>query len=590
MDTWHYRFKRVYALFFAILGMNLITGTSSAQPDAQATAIAAVRSAMDAYSNLNIDEAKTQLEETLALAADLNARTLARIYTSLGMVWSGGFSEPEKGQENFKIAVCLDGDISVDPLYLTPEIETEFNLAKLQVTPEACEEILSDVVLPADFASASEETPAEEPSQPTPSIAPCGDHMPITEQKQKHELPFYLELSSEFESNVDRLVVKYAFDASPDYTEIELKPTGDGVGALLTCDQGQIRVFDPASISYFIEGTDVTGQVVCGHGIEEAPIQILMMPDAQPLPAFGDLRPKECAPCPPWDETCAKKDALPGRGEVCSPTVGCQIGLVCSDLNVCEKGWASAGPKDGPSKFYVNVGGGGGVGYFKKDWQTRIWDGNAPNRGAPGPGAIVIKDQGGGFAWSGIPVRLAVGFFVTPDLSLEVSGRFDVYVVSVNNPTSCWDQVGGVPSGNDISCDPSAFPDPELVDPQSDAQVEAYWKRSIALRNDGSQIWTSEYQYAWIVNARARYRVLKSGPMGISLFGGAGYGQMQFRVPSDETNYFPMTGMVNVELGPALSFFFNNHVGLQVELPIDFLFGDGFSVNADLVLGMGIGF
>ena len=48
--------------------------------------------------------------------------------------------------------------------------------------------------------------------------------------------------------------------------------------------------------------------------------------------------------------------------------------------------------------------------------------------------------------------------------------------------------------------------------------------------------------------------------------------------------------MVNIELGWGLAYFFNRHVGLIFDVPIDFILGDGFAINFDVNLGLGVGF
>jgi hypothetical protein len=463
--------------------------------------------------------------------------------------------------------VCLDPTISVDPLFLTPEMDTEFSLAKLQANPSACSAAIASV--PA--AGGSSETPDFEMSVTEPTITPCGEHEPIREQKEKHEIPFYVVLDPEMEAQVDVLVVRYAFDASSDYKQIEFEKRDIGYGALLTCDEGQIRIFDPATVSYYIEGTNAIGEVICGHGTKEVPNEILMMPDAVPLPPIGGMTPKECAPCPPWDKTCGRM-TLPGLGDPCRPDKGCQEGLKCADFGICEMEEKPAGSQ-GPSTFYVNIYGGTGFAYFNKDWSIKTVNED---------GQITEAPQGSGTAWAGIPARLAVGYFVIPKLSVEISGRFDIYVASINEPQSCWDAGGKTEEGMDsITC----YPQPT---------TEEEGKTSVAYTDDpnegGQEIWIKEYQYAWIINARARYKLLSQGAFVLSAFGGLGYGHIQYRIAGEGTAYFPMVGMVDIELGPGISYFFTDHFGFNLEVPIDILVGDGFALNFDLALGLGFGF
>jgi hypothetical protein len=127
---------------------------------------------------------------------------------------------------------------------------------------------------------------------------------------------------------------------------------------------------------------------------------------------------------------------------------------------------------------------------------------------------------------------------------------------------------------------------------QEDAIEEG--KQLVALTNPyaqgGVQIWEKEYQYAWIVNARARYRLVSAGAFAFSVFGGIGYGYIQYRIAGAGTSYFPMAGMVDIEVGPGISYFFTDHFGVNLEVPIDILVADGFALNLDLAVGLGFGF
>ncbi len=588
------RDKQGAVLAALLMILALVPAPAQTQGDATAQAVGLVRQAMDAYGNLEFDSAKNTLEQALAMASQIDTKTLANAYASLGMVMSGGFADNATAQNNFVIALCLDSAVGVNPLYSTPEIDLLFTMAKGQASPESCPSVLSGITQPGGGDTGGD-MGGSVLDLLEPSIAPCGDYMPMDEQKQKYELPFYIELSPEMRGQVNRLTVKYAFDSSEQYTEIKLPQRGAGFGAMLSCDLGQIHIYDPSTIAYFIEGLDATGQVVCGHGTQEMPIEVLMMPDAEPIPSIAGMLPKECAPCPPWEPDCHPKDTsfLPKENEGCLPDVGCADGLTCSDLGICAKDDVKEDGARGPSKFYVNVGGGAGFGYMYRDITIRQMDYTADPEGDAWEGVPrgVIEEikkkasETDGTAWSGIPLRLAVGFFVSPKLSLEVSGRFDVYVTSTNEPQSCWDAAGGSVEGlQDLTtCSiPIATGNPE--------DAEAIARLAVAHDVSANEIMVKEYQYAWLVNARLRYRLLSKGVFALSLFGGLGYGHVQYRIAGSDTPYFPLPGGFNIEIGPGFSFFFTDHFGLNIEVPIDVVAGDGFALNFDLNVGLGFGF
>ncbi|MCP4678587.1 MAG: caspase family protein [Deltaproteobacteria bacterium] len=252
----------------------------------------------------------------------------------------------------------------------------------------------------------------------------------------------------------------------------------------------------------------------------------------------------------------------------------------------------------GPKTFYVNLAAGVGTGYFdKKEWIK--W----PNYGIDpedSPGAAVAPPRGAiaedkyqipGVAWSGIPIRLAVGFFVAPKLSVEISGRFDVWVTSRQEPISCYEKNGGTLEGIDqISCNVDL---PIEGKGYSEAEQEEIARKAFAVgdASDSSGM-RKEYQVPWLINARLRYHVVARRSMTFSLFAGLGYGHIQYKIPdsADINSYYPMVGMVNVEVGPTIGFYFSDHFGIIIETPVDIVFGDGFSLNTDAVVGFSSGF
>jgi opacity protein-like surface antigen len=236
-----------------------------------------------------------------------------------------------------------------------------------------------------------------------------------------------------------------------------------------------------------------------------------------------------------------------------------------------------------------------------------------------GTGAIVEfderPDKKPASAWNGIPVRLELGFHITPKLSIELAGRFDAYVVTNIEPVSCWDAAGGdlftmvdvtpIDDDNDgvpdryVNNDPGKcsfdWADPSPIEvsqlQNSPANIETLGKAAVAQEN-GETVTTSSNQIAWLVTARVRYQLITKGGLRGTVFGGAGYGHAHYRVSSTTGNdvYFPLIGMAAIELGPGVAYYFTDNIGLVFEVPITFLVGDGFAANFDFNLGLGAGF
>jgi tetratricopeptide (TPR) repeat protein len=112
-----------------------ILASSSAIAHAQANPrqlAEANRAAMDAYNNLEIEQAKETLERAIA-GAESNGLTgsgLARTYANLGVVEIGGFSDSAAALEAFVRALQEDASVEPDPLVSTPEVLSVFAQAK----------------------------------------------------------------------------------------------------------------------------------------------------------------------------------------------------------------------------------------------------------------------------------------------------------------------------------------------------------------------------------------------------------------------------------------------------------------------------
>jgi hypothetical protein len=557
-----------------LLAVVLLAPAAASAQNQKTQALGLVRDGMDAYSNLDLDTAKAKLEEALALASYLDKSTLARVYVSYGVLEIGGYTDNAKGQRNFMIALCLDQTIMVDPLLSTPEIDIVFTMAKKQANPSQCQGLLGSIVMPGGPAP----IPGPGPGPgPMPTAPACGTHSPPTAQKAKHELPVYIDLAPQLRPNVARLVLKYSMDGVT-YMEMLMDPLGTGHAAQVTCDEGQIRIYDPASISYYIEGFDRMGNLVCSQGSAQSAHVVAMDPMAPPLPGLPGLAPpKECVPCPPWDQDCG----LPGEGDPCDPMKGCKTDLVCGEAGICEPSDAAGAPAGGVQKFYVNIGGGVGFGYMKMDMEfDQISDEGDPEDA----GINTVTDTPSGFAFGGIPVRLWLGFFVIEDLAIEVRGRFDVKIDSFSEPVSCWDGV----NHNEDELD-SATCTQEPVETVEDA------KQAVALTdtldNDGVPVERKEMVWALLGNVGVRYQMVNTGPFRLSAFGGLGFGKIKYRVAAPGGDpYFPSPWGLDIELGLGLAYYFTDNFGLVFDIPIDLIVINGLALNFDAILGLSFGF
>ena len=602
---------KLTGLFTVVTALGLMASPHVQALDKNEEALAMVSSAMDAYSNLEMDRAKDMLEGALDLGDELESSTRAKIHTSLGVVSISGFSDTPIGQTHFIQAACLDGEIKVDALYSTPEIDLVFSQAKEMATPEKCREL--GIVLEGAG----------------PSTRPCGDFSPMERQRRSYEIPFYLEVSGDLRYKVASMVLHYSFDSGR-YTDLDLAPRANGYGAKVECDLHEIRRADPREVTYYIEGFTADGELVCGQGDAEYPLTLEMADDAPPPSRIAGMKPEACVRCEEGDAACQRKlmERLRGNakeGDSCTSDMNCKVDLMCDpEMFVCtsepieREEEEEEGALPGHKKFYVALTGGTGGGFVKKSIKIKKAAFPEPNSGEnydprkligvpydidDASGEIVtVNNDAKGFSWSGIPVRLAVGVHITPKLSVEVSGRMDMFLVSNSTPVNCWDAAGGnvdqlkVDAGNGLC----SF---DFDGDYSNEQVEEMGKVAISMKKIGDEptdgtnrkrlaVLKTKYQFSWLVNARARYRFLNRGSFVGSVFGGVGYGHIQYRVKDKASGkfYFPMPGMVNIELGPGLAYYFSKNVGLVLDVPLDFIVGDGFAFNIDVNLGVSLGF
>ncbi len=567
-----------------LLGL-LIPVSVGAQSDPKREVLSLVKESMDAYSNLDLEGATAALEEALGFAPDLDRQTLSRLYVSYGVLWIGGFGDNDKAQHDFTVALCLDPTVMVDPFLSSPDIDVIYQAAQSQVNDSKCQALLSSIVVPGETPGPSPVATYTGPIEP--DVPPCGNHVPPGQQKQKYELPLYLEIDPTMAGSIAYVVVKYVFDGGKQFKDLPMTNMGPGMGAQVTCDEGQIRVYDPSSISYYIEGYNAGGNLVCGHASNTGPYMVGMVPEANFLPSLpGQNPPKECTPCPPWDPTCGTF-GKPVEGQSCDPSTGCATGLICGDAGVCEPADGNKEPS-GPSKFYVNLGGGTGFGIMSQKMEfNRISNEDGVNS------IVRVNATPSGAAWAGIPGRLAVGYYLVPKLALEVTARFDFMMATFTEPQSCWDATDG---DEDRLATALCSDYPAGVAPDTEDE----WKKSVALTDSGKAVEEKESLlfFQWLANLRVRYNFVESGGLRISLFGGLGYGHIKYRVKGTEDNngdgdkdpYFPTPGFLNVELGPGLAYYFHDNVGIVVEIPIDVLFLDGWAINFDIIAGFSFGF
>ncbi|MBN2717850.1 MAG: hypothetical protein JXX14_18520 [Deltaproteobacteria bacterium] len=606
-------------LIIASVGMMYTPLVAHAQ-GADIQAIALKKEAMTAYGNLDMDTAVAKLDQAAAMGPQLAAGTVAQIYISYGVVFVGGHGDNARGQDFFTIARCLDASISIDPLYSTPEVDMIFKMAQARANAQTCPALLANVsymgggapAMPPMQPQPMQPQPMQpQPMQPQPMmqpgmLPPCGIHNSPMQQRKSTELPLMLQMDPAKLVTLDRVVLKYAYDGAATYFEMDMKKGDQGwVTGMLSCDEGQITAFDPSAVTYFIEGYDTYGGLVCGHGSSAQPYTVTMNPSAPIVTGLAGMpTPQMCTECPPWDQEC---HAAKGGGVPCFSDEECQSGQWCSDTGFCEGGGADGGEgfdDEGsgaaPQKFYINLTLGSGAGYAKvpNQWYVKSMVREDNN--------VTLDDDFYTYTISGVkrgsaggmPVRAQVGFHINPRLSIEGGFRFDISAFwrKQNNVIFCGDSPNSVQDGETQEANGDSY---LCRAPMAEEYDYAVYGAFFDDRTDS--VYTRESKAlgkAWLANIRVKMRFLNKNANQLFVFGGLGYGHLYFapKVSDMDLNgsndrVILTPGMINFEAGLGFAHYLNRNFGFVVELPIDLVVGEesSFGFNADLMLGISFG-
>jgi len=123
------------------------------------------KQALDAFDNLNFDQAKTFLEQALATAAaaGLGRDPLAaRTHLNFGMLWIAGFQKHDEGVDHFRSALKIQPDIAPPAGLFNPETQAAFDETKAAFKPEAR----------TDGTAAAKPAPGRRPAAPAATAPP----------------------------------------------------------------------------------------------------------------------------------------------------------------------------------------------------------------------------------------------------------------------------------------------------------------------------------------------------------------------------------------------------------------------------------
>jgi len=559
------------------------------------------RQAMEAYNNLEIDTAVAKLEEAIRVARTGNVlgAPLARTFLNMGIVQVGGLSDNATGLQYFTQAIQVDGNIQLDPLTSTPDIQAVFNLARQRAG--AARPPTGGSAMGGGTTQPVRTPPPPPPPPPPPQQSAAGGdipHTPVPEQLSQTAVPIFLEVPSE--AAVGRVYVYYKSQGMRDFRRAEMAVMRGGYGYEVPCTD----VFEP-EVAYYIVVFAPDGSPVGSAGTQRQPVRVpIVSTRTQPEPALpGRPAPQQCSAdeeCPPGMAGCARRNGggggggggsgSGGMGDSCSRNSDCGQGLVCDD-DLCSIGSgdrddeepgggdedSSGGGGGEQARFFIDVGAGLGFGYvsggpadqgpeldFGADPVGAEDDldpltGMAPAEGLGSLTPYTGCDYDNGFFpdetgtrasgcevrvetpgfLSSVALRFGIGYYVIPRLALSAQMRFQVATV---------DGGGGFGGGGGAG----------------------------TLAN-------------LMIGVRAQYLVTDpeaTDGLFVAPFLGTAVGQIQLRPDqAGQAEPFLRSGLNSAQLGSVVGFHITKNFGVVVVPEVHLLFPD-FLFNFDLTLGV----
>ncbi len=514
-------------------------------PTARAQALQQVldlnRQAMNAYTELELEQAKALLEQALQLARSANVRgaPLARTYMNLGVVMVGGYQDNARGIDYFVQALRADPTVQLDPFLSTPEVRQAFLLAKARA---------------GHGGAASSSAPPPPPPPPPPPTgatapAPAGSgpgnipHDPVPEQLQQTAVPVFVEVPAE--APVAHMYVYYRGQGMREFKRLEMARMPGGFGAEIPCAD----VFPP-KVEYYLVAFGNDGSPLGFAGTKDAPLVVpIVTRRTQPPPALpGKAPPQTCSldrECPPGMPGCSNARGGKGMGETCNSSSECREGLVCDD-NLCVEGEEDDDGDDGDAnapRVFLQLGGTLGLGWASAGMQAD----SAPPDGTMALGWIPAGDPG-----CDLPVNAEPPYCVR----VEQSGLVPTFALRATAGAYVTSRLGLAAT----------------VRYQLDAGQGSFAHMLLGLRG--------------------QYLLTPPAPTGFqaAIFLGTSFGQIQLRPPQDSPDEpYIISGLNGVQVGSSMVYRVAKHFGFHVTPEVNVLLPT-FLFDVDLSAGIEIGF
>jgi hypothetical protein len=327
------------------------------------------KKAVEAYENLDMDEASKFLRQALELCAAEglnNHKVKARTHIHLGIVLVGGYKKRDQGIQQFKRALEIDPTIKPTKSLNSPEIQAAFDEAArdMGITPGGGSAPVA--------ATQPAPVKATEPARAAPVAPRRIAHSPVTTAPSDSTISIKASIEPGL-GPTDKLILAYRPEGASDFLARDMEPNGEGTYVA--------RIPEPATrgaiVSYYLEARSRSGQALVSSGTATEPYVI----------------------------TLAEGSAIT-TGEDPTSILGHGHG---GDLE------ESAGSSS-DHRYWLSFGFGSGIGWARGTPEVNPTDARGAKITVPG-----------GIA----PARLMhlvpeVGFFLSPNLLLSLQGRIQI--------------------------------------------------------------------------------------------------------------------------------------------------------------------
>jgi hypothetical protein len=352
------------------------------------------KKAVEAYDNLEMEEASKFLRQALELCAAEglgNHKAKARTHIHLGIVMVAGLKQRDRGIQQFKRALEIDPTIKPTKSLVNPEIQAAFDEAARDVGGAPPTTAGGEPPKAPEPAAPPPPPPAPEPAaEPAAPSVKGVVHTPVTEARPGTTIT--IKAAVEGGLGQDKIILAYRPEGATDFLARDMEKDARGWYVA--------RIPQPATlgsvVAYYIEARNRAGVALGNNGTAAEPHVISLTPDAPPPETAGG----------PMVSTTTTRRPVAGADDD-----------------------EPQGARD--HRFWFSFGIGSGYGWAKGTPEVNQTD----KLGKP------IEFPGGFAPAQLLHLSPEIGFFMSPNLLLSLQGRLQLVTAATEvRDRSCPDQ------------------------------------------------------------------------------------------------------------------------------------------------------